>query len=79
MTDQKVEQKLRDLYCKCDIHKSMADYLESLGLYRMDDFATLIDNRERVQSQILDNVERKREDRQLMFRLKQAWRVANND
>ena len=51
----------------------------TLNIQSCDDFATYIDSRSEVQAKILDHVGTHRTDAQSQYRLKQAWRVANDD
>ena len=69
----KIENRLKSLYDKKDIHVDVRAYLESIGVETTDDLATLCDSKDQVSTLITNKVDSQKDVPQQHFRMKQVW------
>ena len=73
-----MEDKLVSLLRDHEIAPEVVTHLLNVGVVKMDDLATVVDKREELGPNILQHTV-KRDDTKQLLRLKQAWRIANDD
>ena len=72
--------KLIKLLQDHSIHQDVTTHLtDTLGAQSLDDLATIVENRGELQAKVLDGVQSQRAVPQQLFRLKQAWRIAQDE
>ena len=62
------------------IHDHVKRYIKDIAeLETVDDFANLVESRAQIQEKVLDHVATQKNSSRQLSRLKQAWRIANDE